>query len=177
MRVLDVLVLVPALIVVFFVGRKAYWDYRVSEMCARDGGTVVIEPVTISQSEFLAWGGQVGVRGVPIPHEDDHRVDIPIFRRTTDTIIHDWNPTVSRYLTEFVRRSDGKILGSYTYYSRRGGDLPSWAHESSFGCAHPDLPSESVIVVVQKGPQAGLISRTPNIPLQGTLRDRAAQRP
>lgn len=159
MRILAVLVLVPVLIVAFFVGRRSYWDYRVGELCAHDGGTVAIERVTISQSEFLAWGGQVGVHGVPIPHEDDHRVDIPIFRRTTDTIIHDWNPTVSRYVTEFVRRSDRKILGSHTYYSRRGGDLPTWAHESSFGCAQTDLPSESLIVVVQEGPEAWLTSK------------------
>lgn len=32
------LVLILLLALAFFEGRKAYWDYRVREMCAKDGG-------------------------------------------------------------------------------------------------------------------------------------------
>jgi hypothetical protein len=146
----TVLIFLPLLIVGFYEGRKVYWDAQVREMCAKDGGATVFEPVVISHSQFLVWGGQEGVLGVPIPNEFDNRHDIPIFRRTTEEVIHAESPTVRRDLTEFIRRSDNKVLGRYVYYARRGGDFPSWAHESSLGCAQP-IPISDQIVIVDGG--------------------------
>jgi hypothetical protein len=140
-------ILVPLLILGFYEGRKAYWDAKVREMCAEDGGVAVYEPLFISHSQFIAWGGQDGVHGVPIPNKSDDRNDIPVFRRTTEETINAENPTVRRDVTEFVRRSDGKVLGRYVYYARRGGDFPSWAHESSFGCVQPATVSDQIVIL------------------------------
>ncbi|MCK6385947.1 MAG: hypothetical protein L6Q52_16645 [Rhodocyclaceae bacterium] len=148
------LLLIPATLAVllllavgFFEGRKAYWDYRVKGMCEKDGGIKVFESIAITHSQFLAWGGQDGIRGVPIPHESEKRTDIPVFRRTDDQVIHPGGPEVRRDMTEFVRRSDGKVLGKYVHYARRGGDFPNFAHESSFGCQVTSVISEKFILV------------------------------
>ena len=148
--VVVVLILVPLLVVGFYEGRKAYWDEQVREMCAKDGGVRVYEPFKISHSQFLAWGGLDGVHGVPIPNEADRRYDIPIFRRTSEEVIRIENPRVRRDTTEFVRRDDNKVIGRYVYYARRGGDFPSWAHESSFGCSQPSLVTDQVVIVERK---------------------------
>lgn len=151
---IKVLLLIPAalvllliLAVAFFEGRKAYWDCRVREMCEKDGGVKVFETFVITRSQFVAWGGKVGIRGVPIPHESDKRTEIPVYRRTMDETLRTGSPTVRRDITEFVRRSDGKLLGRYVYYARRGGDFPTWAHESSFGCPKPGFVTEQIILI------------------------------
>lgn len=36
---------------------KRYWDYRVTQMCKKDGGLHMFESIAISHEEFLAWGG------------------------------------------------------------------------------------------------------------------------
>ncbi|MDT3735112.1 MAG: hypothetical protein ROZ00_02690 [Denitratisoma sp.] len=140
-------VLLLLLAVGFFEGRKAYWDYRVKQMCEKDGGLKVFEPITISHSQFLAWGGQEGIRGVPIPHESENRSDILVFRRTADETLRSGSPEVRRDTTEFVRRSDRKVLGKYVYFARRGGDFPTIAHESSFGCKVTGPVTEQVILI------------------------------
>ena len=141
------LVLLLVLVVGFFEGRKAYWDYQVREMCAKDGGVKVFETYPINRSQYLAWGGQDGIRGIPVPHESASRSDVPVFRRTIDEVLRAGNPTVRRDVTDFIRRGDGKVLGRYTYYARRGGDFPTFAHESSFGCLQPESVTEQIIMI------------------------------
>lgn len=142
------LILLLVLVFAFYEGRKAYWDYRVREMCERDGGVTVYENVVIDFEQFKAWGGIGGALG--IPHESTKRLDIPFYRRTRDDVLHDRNPRVMRLETEFIRRRDEKLLGKAVYYYRRGGDFPSWAHESSFGCDKPDVPIEKIIFVIKE---------------------------
>lgn len=129
---------------------KAYWDYRIREMCKKDGGLHLFESITISHDEFLAWGGQDGVPGVPIPFENENRLDVPIFQRTTQVSIKTHRPHVRKDITEYVRRSDGKILARYEYYARTGGDFPSPAHESSFGCPRDGWISSGLIKFKEK---------------------------
>ena len=62
------LVLLLLLVVGFFEGRKAYWDSQVREMCEKDGGVKVFETFPITRSQYFAWGGQDGTRGIPVPH-------------------------------------------------------------------------------------------------------------
>lgn len=126
---------------------KAYWDYRIREMCKRDGGLHLFESITISHDEFLAWGGQDGVPGVPIPLGNKTRIDIPIFERSEFTMIHQSQPHAWRSTSEYIRRSDGKVLAKHISYSRRGGDFPSPMHESHFSCPNEGLASERVISV------------------------------
>lgn len=149
------LVFIPAVFLVllaatfvFFEGRKAYWDYRVRGMCEKDGGNTTYEKVNISRAQFQTWGGVNDVLG--LPNESDNRKDIPFFRRSRDEILRKGNPQLIRLETDFVRRSDEKLMGKSVHYFRRGGDFPSWAHESSFGCPVPALPVEKTIFVVEE---------------------------
>ena len=64
LRVIVALMSVPILVATFYEGRKVYWDYRVQEMCANDGGVTIVEPVSIStmQEKLLPHvGGVVAV--------------------------------------------------------------------------------------------------------------------
>jgi hypothetical protein len=142
------LIVLLALVFAFYEGRKAYWDYQVREMCKKDGGIIVNESVAIDRAQFQVWGGIGDVLGVP--NESERRLDIPFYRRTKDENLHDWNPRVMRIETEYIRRRDEKTLGKSIYYFRRGGDFPSWAHESSFGCDKSDVPIEKIIFVIKE---------------------------
>lgn len=51
--------------VIFYEGRKAYWDAQVKEMCVKDGGIRVHERVTLSKADYERLGGQSGM--IPIP--------------------------------------------------------------------------------------------------------------
>lgn len=151
----KLLVLIPVALVLllilgigFYEGRKAYWDYRVREMCAKDGGYATYEKVSISRAQFLAWGGVGDVLG--LPNESDNRNDIPYFRRTKDETLRKGNPQLIRLETGFVRRSDEKLMGKSVHYFRRGGDFPSWAHDSSFGCPVPAVPIEKTIFIIEE---------------------------
>lgn len=126
---------------------KRYWDYRVTQMCKKDGGLHLFESIAISHEEFLAWGGVDGVRGVPIPSEENMRFDIPIFERGEIKTISPHRPYVWRSISKYVRRSDGKVLAQHVLYARRGGDFPSPAHESYFFCPNEGLISERLVSV------------------------------
>lgn len=141
------LVVLLALVVAFYEGRKVYWDHRVQEMCEKDGGVAIFESVTIDRAQFKKWGGIGDALG--IPNESERRLDIPYYRRTKDDVLRAWNPRVMRLETEYIRRRDNKILGKTVYYFRRGGDFPTWAHESTFGCNRTDVPIEKSIVVIK----------------------------
>ena len=154
MSVITAILLVPLILILlvilvfgFYEGRKAYWDYRVREMCAKDGGSIIYEQVVIDRTQFQAWGGIGDSLG--IPHESTKNTRVPFFRRTIDTVLHAWNPQVMRLETVFIRRSDNKLLGKSVYYFRRGGDFPSWAHETSYGCKVSAEPIEKMIFVIK----------------------------
>lgn len=155
MGIIKVLVLIPimlilllALVFAFYEARKIYWDYQVREMCEADGGITVNETVSITRAQLRTWGGVNDL--LPIPHETDMRIDVPYFRRTKDKVLHSWNPQVMRLETIFIRREDQKVLGKSVHYYRRGGDFPSPAHESVFGCTKPETPIEKSIILVKE---------------------------
>jgi hypothetical protein len=143
--VLKLLVLFPAvvllillLVLAFHEGQKAYWDHRVGTLCTESGGVTVYEHVDVSLSQINAWGG---VKGFPIlPYEDDHRLDVPFYRHRETAWLREGNPRVRRDEVKYIRRHDGKVLGSYVYYARIGGDFLSWGHPTSFGCDAPKVP-------------------------------------
>ena len=44
------------------------------------------------------------------------------------------SPTIKRFHFKVVRSVDQKVLGESISYSRIGGDLPTFAHPSSYIC-------------------------------------------
>lgn len=148
-----VLVLLLALVFAFFEGRKAYWDYRVKEMCERDGGIVVYEKVSIPD-KYVDKNGIIR-----IPQK------LPVSGRrqgfeaeATDLFYYEWidepirtgSLAVGRHTLNIIRSTDKKILGSMIIYSRSGGDLPTFAHPSSFSCPDPKARQDPLNMVFVK---------------------------
>jgi hypothetical protein len=119
----------------FYEARKAYWDYRVRQMCTKDGGVQILERVAITKAEadlLPRTGGKLGVADKQLAG-----ANAPVYSDLKTTHLNDWNPEVRREEVEVIRRSDKRVVARWVYYARTGGDVPSIAHPSSFGC--PDL--------------------------------------
>ncbi len=135
------IVATPFILVVFAFlfceANKAYWDSQVRGMCEKDGGVTVVEKISLTEEEYERNDGKNGVIQV-MPErisKDKHQYAY----KSIDTVINEKNPYVRRseYIT--YRKSDEKELGKWVTYSRRGGDLPTGFHPSSFGCN--DVPN------------------------------------
>jgi len=136
----GVLVLLLLLAIGFFEGRKAYWDYRVKEMCEKDGGTKVFERVSIP-STYLDKDGNIRIPAKPsTPDKPLHFEAKPtdlFYYETIDEPIMSGYLAVGKHTFNVVRASDRKILATMIVYSRSGGDFPTFAHSSSFSCPDP----------------------------------------
>ena len=117
---------------VFCEARKAYWDYQVREMCAKDGGIKVYETVKLPPDKFNEWGQvkfDVRMKGYSQPGEEYYyEWDIQHY--------HEGNPEVWRNHFILYHVAEKKMVGEALGYNRRGGDFPGPWHESSFGCPH-----------------------------------------
>ncbi len=130
-------------------GRKYYYDYRLEQFCALDGGTIVYEYILLPSDKF------------------DERGDIKFFKATEGEGAFGSDYTYKmnmEYLhgdpnEEFVTfrvnhkiylRSSGKLMGESTRYYRRGGDLPGPSHPSSFSCPDGDISLSKRIFVNQE---------------------------
>jgi len=119
--------------VVFFEGRKAYWDSKVREFCRKEGGVTVYERVPLSVEEFRKLGGDHGP--LPIPSESTASKDSPYISKQSRIDIREKDPEVIRGEWLIERRSDGKVLARLVYFSRIGGDNPlSFGHPTVFSC-------------------------------------------
>lgn len=114
-------------------GRQSYWDGRVKELCEKDGGVTVYERITLAQKEYRLLRGPGG--NVVVPWHKFAGPDAPYIRKTDQTSIRSGDPEVFRLETRIIRTADRKVLSRSVTYIRRGGDIPSPAHPSSFGCS------------------------------------------
>ncbi len=131
-----------ALSFAFFEGRKAYWDWRVKQSCEKEGGIKVYEVVTLDAATYDSMRDKFGAFSVP---SKKHALNAPVFETSMQTEIRRWNPAVWRSEYSIYRAADGKLLGTYTSFSRVGGDLLAF-HESSFSCARPAInPTDAII--------------------------------
>lgn len=135
-KVLAWIVLTPVLVLVLGIGgceaRKAYYDWQVRKMCEKDGGVTVIERVTLSREEYKQLGGAVGE--MPLPEADEHSRSL-FFSTTVIEQLRSSEPQIYRRETQIVRRSNRKVVSRQIQYGRIGGDFPTFAHPSSFGCS------------------------------------------
>mgnify|MGYP003676694076 FL=1 len=107
---------------------KAYWDYRVKELCEEDGGVTVFETVVLTKEEHENLSAYISTR------KSTTKVNGYFFESDTE-IIREKSPVVRRYVSHLYRSSDKKILASRVGYSRRGGDIPTGiSHPSGFSC-------------------------------------------
>jgi hypothetical protein len=116
-------------------GEKAYWDAKVRELCAKDGGVQILEKWRLSAQDVSLLRRIKGKFSVPI--ESVAPPDSPAYAVITKEYIREGNPEVHRSEVTFVRRRDKAVLAKSVMYERVGGDFPSHAHPSSFACPDP----------------------------------------
>lgn len=117
----------------FYEGRKAYWDYRVREMCEKDGGVVVFEKLSVSAEQYddlPRVEGSIAIGSAALSKPSN-----PAFSVDREIVLKEWDPRVIRWERMVKRRSDGKVVGEIISYSRIGADFPlSFGHPTSFSC-------------------------------------------
>jgi hypothetical protein len=127
------LVVLLILAVAFYEGRKAYWDYRVREMCEKDGGVKILEKLRISRLDIEHLGRVGGKIGVPV--KELAHPNSPAYSILTITELRDSNPRVSRGESVIVRRTDQRVVALLVVYTRSGGDFPTGFSEgTSLAC-------------------------------------------
>ena len=120
-------------------GQQAYWDEKVKELCEKDGGVTIYEPIRVSRAEInrhvlpMTRDGKLGIALKQLAHPD-----APAYAERKTTYIREGNPQVARIEWIAVRRSDRAVAARWVIYGRLGGDPPSPAHESHFSCPDPE---------------------------------------
>lgn len=125
-------------------GKKMYWDARVRELCAQDGGIRVYETVELPAEKFNKWG-QINFER-PKLGENSLGPEYLVKEETRLLRPENKNPAILRHHYRILRRSDGKLLGERIAYARRGGDLRGFWNPSSFSC--PDKRERGLLDVL-----------------------------
>jgi hypothetical protein len=114
-------------------GKKLYWDAKVRELCAQDGGVKVYETVTLPPEMFDKYANQNWI----LPSKDNATPSDEYYVETEEYYYRKAAPQIARTQHRIIRRSDRKVLGELIRYGRGGGDLPGPWHPSSFMCPDP----------------------------------------
>lgn len=132
-------------------GRKYYYDWRVEQMCAVDGGVKVHEKVILPAGRF----NQRGQINFFMPNKGENALgDEYIYKSTTTHLNGPLSRlTIMRFSHQIYRRSSNKLLGEQIRYARRGGDFPGPWHPSSFSC--PELRDDILKKLFVKSEQKG----------------------
>lgn len=121
------------LTVIFFEGRKAYWDAQLEEMCEKDKGVEILERVILTKQEAQLMprvDGKIATKSNASGAARD-----PVYSERKISNLRESNPRVSREDVVVIRRSDQRIVARWVEYVRVGGDMPTGlAHHSSFRC-------------------------------------------
>ena len=117
-------------------GKKMYWDAKVLELCAKDGGVKVYETVELTPN-LLDWAGRIS-----IPSKSKATAEDYYFYEMEDQYLRKKNPKIIRTRTVIIRRSDNKILGESIRYGRGGGDLPGPWEASNYNC--PTISKDNI---------------------------------
>ena len=137
---LKVMVIIPAAMLVAGIGwliyagqRLQYWDDKVRELCAKEGGVQVLQYVPLTPLEFESMpraGGQVGGHA-PL---ELSRPEVPTYGQSREEVIRESSPRVWKTVSLVIRKSDGTTVARWVHVTRLGGDPISIDHPSSFTC-------------------------------------------
>ena len=100
-------------------GKKMYWDAKVRELCAKDGGVKVYETVELPAEKFNKWG-QINFER-PTLGENSLGPEYLVKDETRFLRPENKQPAILRHHYQVFRRSDGKLMGERIAYARRGG--------------------------------------------------------
>lgn len=146
---LAALVVLLLLVVGFFEGRKAYWDYQVRRMCEKDGGVFVVQQIHLNADDYRRLGGEQGE--IPIPERRSAPSKAEYVSDTDRRMIREGNPSVWRTEATIRAVANDKTIARYINYSRRGGDFPTFAHPSSFSCDQGQGSVSRKIFIIEGG--------------------------
>lgn len=117
-------------------GRQTYWDAKVKELCARDGGVTVYQKVRLTREQLgkgvlpTTADGRIGVAIKALTHPE-----APVYAVDKITTLNERNPRVTRVETNIVRTTGDAIVAKRVRYARFGGDFPTGISEpSTFLC-------------------------------------------
>lgn len=119
-------------------GRQSYWDGKVKEMCAKDGGVTILERAVLRQDEYNRLpraGGYVGVSPKELAGGE------PLYMVSTEIVIRVQDPRVTR-LERLVKDSTShRTLARIVAYRRSASTSLSLAHQYARLC-----PDESTVL-------------------------------
>jgi len=126
-------------------GQNYYYDAKVKRLCAKDGGIKVYETVTWPPEKFNRWGQPKFYK----PTQGENTLG-PEYVYKDETIhLRRGNPSIRKHHTQIFRKSDMKLLGETTVYSRGGGDFLSRVLAASvFWC--PDITKSNSIILMTR---------------------------
>lgn len=133
--------------------RKAYWDYRVDELCKKDGGVKIYEKSVIRKSDYpdikLTSSGEI-----IFPSKIKATSKDPFYYVSYTEYIKNGSLDVMKHGQSIFRSSDNKLMGTYISYGRRGGDFLFFEgpfHPSSYSCkdTEKNVKDFSSIVTIQ----------------------------
>ena len=128
-KIVITIILIPILSLVFFEGRKAYWDNQVTKMCKKDGGIKIYEKTNKPLTYFVKKGF------LKIPFESKSTINNEYFLRTKDTKIIEGRLSVGEHRTQLIKNKGDIIIAETVSFGRSGGDFPTFAHPSYHTCA------------------------------------------
>lgn len=124
-------------------GRQSYWDAQVGEMCARDGALKIIEKVILTRQEANLMPRSDGK--IALRWKSPNATQDPVYVEVKTSQIRESSPRVFREDVTVIRRSDRKVVASWSDFARVGGDIPTGlAHDSSYSCPDPKLRLEEI---------------------------------
>jgi len=122
---------------VFTLLNKAYWDYRVKQMCEKDGGVQVYEMIFLTPVEAEHLGRVSGY--LTLGPKSKTRADAPAYTQDKKSTQRFFSLRVDRHERVVIRSSDQKMVGKIISYARVGGDFPDGiSATSSYSC--PESP-------------------------------------
>jgi hypothetical protein len=128
MKTLTLMLLILPFVASCATPNKAELDDEVRRLCAVDGGVKVYETVTLSAQKFDRFGV------VTVPLRKNAKPEDPYYYEWRIRYYKRGSPEMWRNHFILFRAKDQKVLGEAIGYSRRGGDVPSPKHDSSYGC-------------------------------------------
>lgn len=155
--VLKTLVVVPLALLVAGIGwyafaslRLQYWDGKVRELCAKEGGVKVLQHVALTPAEYASMPRSGGHVSGAAPLELTWP-EVPTYAHSNIEVIREWDPRVWKTVVTVVRKSDGAPVARLVHVSRSGGDPIAIDHSSSFACpSGPEISAQLETIYVKK---------------------------
>jgi len=131
----------------FCEARKTYWDWRVTQMCEKDGGVSIEGTIELKGEDYENLINNFGQLHIPL--KEKAPPSVKVIREESYKYLSAKDPVVWRHET-VVATHDEVILGRQIIYVRRGGDAVA-LHESSYRC--PATHENLFEAIVHKGGQ------------------------